>query len=46
MTRIVVSSVADADTADILTYLARKAGRATAVKYNALFGEQAPTRLG
>ena len=37
MTRVVVSSVADADTANILAYLASKAGRATAVKYNALF---------
>ena len=37
MTRIVVSSAADADMAEILAYLLRKAGRATAVKYNALF---------
>jgi toxin ParE1/3/4 len=37
MARVVVSSVADADTAEILAYLARKAGRATAAKYNALF---------
>jgi hypothetical protein len=37
MTRVVVSIVADADTADILTYLTNRAGRATAAKYNALF---------
>src|ERR1700674_980289 len=37
MTRVVISSVADADTAEILPYLARKAGRATAARYNTLF---------
>jgi toxin ParE1/3/4 len=37
MARVLISSTADADTADILAYLADKAGRNTAAKYNALF---------
>jgi toxin ParE1/3/4 len=37
MARVLVSSTADADTAEILAYLAEKAGRNTAAKYNALF---------
>jgi plasmid stabilization system protein ParE len=37
MTRVIISSVADADMDSILAFLASKAGRATAVKYNALF---------
>jgi toxin ParE1/3/4 len=37
MARVVVSFVADADTAGIIAYLTNKAGRATAAKYNALF---------
>ena len=37
MIRVVISLVADADTAEILAFLARKAGRPTAAKYNALY---------
>jgi toxin ParE1/3/4 len=37
MARVVVSSVADADTAAIISYLASKAGPATAIRYIALF---------
>jgi toxin ParE1/3/4 len=37
MARVVISSAADADTAEIHAYLARKAGRAIAAKYNSLF---------
>jgi toxin ParE1/3/4 len=37
MTRVVISSVADADTAEILAYLVRHAGHATATRYRSLF---------
>jgi toxin ParE1/3/4 len=37
MARVVISFVADADTAGILAHLTNKAGRAIAAKYNALF---------
>jgi toxin ParE1/3/4 len=37
MARVIVSFMADADTAHILTYLTSRSGRATAAKYNALF---------
>src|SRR5438132_4650942 len=37
MTRIIISSSADADTAEIIAYLMRNAGRATAAGYTALF---------
>lgn len=36
MTHVIVSAHADADAANILGYLASRAGPATAVKYNAL----------
>ena len=39
MARVVVSSPANADTIEILAYLARVAGAATADKYDALFNE-------
>jgi plasmid stabilization system protein ParE len=39
MVQVVVSSPANADTIDILAYLARVAGAATADKYDALFNE-------
>jgi len=37
MARLVVAAAADADTAGILTYVAGKAGKRTAVKYAELF---------
>jgi len=37
MARIVVASTADADTDDIIAYLAAEAGRNTAARYIALF---------
>jgi toxin ParE1/3/4 len=37
MARLVIAATADADTAGILTHLAAKAGRRTAIKYDALF---------
>jgi toxin ParE1/3/4 len=39
MTRVIVSPRADADTDEIITYLANRAGAATADKYDALFNE-------
>ena len=37
MTRVVISSAADADTDEILAYLIRHAGLAAAARYNSLF---------
>lgn len=37
MARIVISALADADTDEILSYLEREAGRATALKYERSF---------
>jgi plasmid stabilization system protein ParE len=37
--RVIVSPSADADTDEIITYLAKRAGAATADKYGALFSE-------
>jgi toxin ParE1/3/4 len=39
MTRVIVSPSADADTDEIITYLAKRAGAATADKYDALFND-------
>jgi toxin ParE1/3/4 len=39
MARVLISSTADADTADILAYLADRAGRNTAAKYDTLFAK-------
>jgi plasmid stabilization system protein ParE len=37
MARVIVSATADADTAEIFTYLANSAGAAVADKYDLLF---------
>jgi toxin ParE1/3/4 len=37
MTRVVISTAADADTDEILAFLIRHAGLATAARYNSLF---------
>jgi len=39
MARIVLTVLADADSAEIIDYLATRAGRATAIKFNMLFGQ-------
>jgi hypothetical protein len=38
MTRVVISSAADADTGEILAYLIRHAGLSTAARYNSRNG--------